>query len=75
MALGGDIDRAFDYLRDAVERGWTTPGPPEKLVPEFSILADDPRFEEISAMVLETINRDRAIVGLPPVNENYQPVL
>lgn len=75
VALGGDIDRAFDYLRDAVERGWTTPGPPEKLVPEFSILADDPRFEEISAMVLETINRDRAIVGLPPVNENYQPVL
>lgn len=75
LALRGDIDSAFEYLRDAVERGWTTPGAPAELVPEFSILADDPRFGEISAMMLETINRDRAIVGLPPVDENYRPVL
>lgn len=75
LAVRGDTDAAIAYLQDAVERGWTTFGVPEKVVPELSLIADDPRFDEISTMMLATVNRDRAIVGLPPVNENFEPVL
>ena len=75
LAVRGDIDAAFDYLESAVKNGWTPAGVPVEVVPEFEVLAGDPRFDAISAAMLETVNRDRAIVGLPPVNENYEIAL
>jgi len=37
-------------------------------------LASDPRFAEIELAMLANVNRDREVVGLPPVNINYQVV-
>ena len=45
---------------------------PEEVIPQYAVLADDPRMDDIKAQMLEVFNRDRAIVGLPPVNENYE---
>ena len=75
LTVRGEIDRAFEYLELAVSEGWTPAGVPEEVFPEFSILADDPRFEVVSAAMLATVNRDRAVVGLPALDVNYQPVL
>ena len=69
----GDIDAAFEHLQKAVEGGWVARGSsPEEVVPQYAVLADDSRMDDIKAQMLEVFNRDRAIVGLPPVNENYE---
>lgn len=72
QALLGDVDAAIDYLQQAVRRGWTTAGVPDEVVPAFAVLSDDPRFDELRIAMLDNINRDRGIVGLPPVNANYE---
>jgi TolB-like protein/tetratricopeptide (TPR) repeat protein len=72
-AMLGDIDAAFEHLQKAVDNGWVTRGSaPEEVIPQYAVLADDPRMDDIKAQMLEVFNRDRAIVGLPPVNENYE---
>ncbi|MDH3265750.1 MAG: hypothetical protein OEM25_02185 [Gammaproteobacteria bacterium] len=71
-ALLGDIDGAIDHLRQAVSRGWATAGVPIEVVPAFAVLADDPRFLELKAAMLDNMNRDREFVGLPPVNADYE---
>ena len=75
LSVRGEIDRAFEYLEAAVAEGWTPAGIPEEIFPELEVLVDDPRFEAVSAAILATVNRDRAVVGLPRLDENYQPVL
>lgn len=75
LAVLGEIDLAFEYLEKAAKSGWTTAGIPEVVSPELAVLAEDPRFAEISAIMLQTINRDRAIVGLPPMNAKYEVAL
>jgi len=71
-ALLGDADSAIAHLERAVSRGWSTSGVPEEVVPVFAVLADDPRFQELEVAMLNNINRDREIVGLPPVNASYE---
>jgi len=71
-ALLGDVDSAISQLQQAVSRGWTTAGVPTDVVPAFAMLADDPRFKELEVAMLSNINRDRAIVGLPPMNAKYE---
>ena len=71
-ALLGDKEAAFAQLQLAVDDGWEAYGPLEEAVPAFSILADDPCFAEIEAEMLQAFNANRAIVGLPPFNADYQ---
>jgi TolB-like protein len=71
-ALLGDVDTAIEYLERAANRGWTVAGVPDEIVPAFAVLADDPRYQELEMVMLNNMNRDREIVGLPPLNANYQ---
>ena len=71
-ALRGDTDEAIEHLQQAASRGWTTSGVPADLVPAFAVLADDPRFQEIEVAVLNSMNRNREIVGLLPLNADYE---
>ena len=76
-ALLGDVDTAIEYLQQAASRGWTTAGVPADVFPALAALADDPRYQELEVVMLNSMNRDREIVGLPPLNANYEvePVL
>lgn len=71
-ALLGDKDAAFDQLEKAAAGGFTTSGPPAEVWPALAVLQDDPRFGGFESSILANVNRDRALVGLPPVNENYE---
>jgi len=71
-ALLGDFELAFEHLRTAAEGGHVFFGDPTEAVPAFAVLADDPRFAEIKAMLLATVNRDRKLLGLAPFDENYE---
>jgi TolB-like protein/Tfp pilus assembly protein PilF len=71
-ALRGDADMAIEHLEQAANRGWTTSGVPADVVPAFAVLADDPRYQEIELLILSNMNRDREIVGLPPLNASYE---
>jgi len=71
-AMEGDLDAAFTHLQTAVDNGFVTIGDPAIIVPELQALADDPRFAAIEAAMLNTTNRNRAMVGLPPFDSDYQ---
>lgn len=71
-AMVDDVDAAFVHLRSAVDNGWATVGDPVVVMPELQSIADDSRFAAIEATMLETVNRDRAMVGLPPFDSDYQ---
>jgi TolB-like protein len=73
-AMLGDKDAAFEYLLEAVEKGWIAGGDLAEQVPQFAAIADDPRIDDIEVIMLATINRDRGVVGLPPFDANYQVV-
>ena len=72
FALLGDADAAIEYLEDAASRGWSSQGVLSEVAPALAVLADDPRYQEVEVVLLENINRDREIVGLPPLNANYK---
>ncbi len=71
-AMLGDKDAAFDEMRIAVDGGWVNFGESLIEIPELENLYGDPRLAEMEAMMLETMNRDRAIVGLPSLNANFE---
>ena len=71
-ALRGDTDAAIEHLQQAASRGWTTSGVPAVVTPALAVLTDDPRYQEIEVTMLANMNRDREIVGLPPLNANYE---
>jgi len=71
-ALRGDADVAIEYLQQAASRGWTTAGVPADVIPALAVLADDPRYQEIEILMLNNMNRDRQIVGMPPLNADYE---
>jgi hypothetical protein len=72
FAVLGDHDAAFIHLGNAVDRGWASGGVPEVVTPAFEALVGDPRFIEIEAAMLANTNRDREIVGLPPMDLDYK---
>ena len=72
LALLGDKEAALTQLQLAVDNGWLVFGSLAEAVPALAVLADDPRFAETETRMLETFNADRAIVGLPPFNADYQ---
>lgn len=74
-AMLGDKDEAFKYLQAAVDSGWSTWGRLTEVAPALAVLEDDPRFEGIESQMLATLNRDRAAVGLPPIDADYQVLL
>jgi len=71
-ALLGDADAAIEHLQQAASRGWTSAGVLVDVAPAFAVLADDPRFQEVEITLLSNMNRERQIVGLPPLNANYE---
>jgi len=73
-AMLGDTDLAFEHLFVAAEGGASSGGELAEVVPQLATLVGDPRLLEIEAMMLETMNRDRAVVGLPPFNAKYEVV-
>jgi len=74
-AMQGDLDAAFEQLQAAVEKGFSRPGVPTDLAPHFELLADDPRYAGIEESMRENLNRNRAVVGLAPLDANYQAVI
>lgn len=73
-AMLGETDLAFEHLFVAANGGWTSRGDIVEVVPQLAVLADDPRLGEIEELMLATMNRDRAVVGLPPFDANYEVV-
>jgi hypothetical protein len=74
LALSDDREAAFEQLQLAVDGGWLQFGPLDEAVPALAVLADDPRFAEIEAEILENINVNRAVVGLQPLNADFSVV-
>ena len=72
FAMLGDKDAAFEHLIQAAENGWVAGGDLAEQVPQFQVLVGDPRIDDVEATMLATMNRDRAIVGLPPFDADYQ---
>ena len=72
FALLGDADTAIEYLQDAASRGWSSQGVLSDVAPALAVLADDPRYQEVEVVLLNNMNREREIVGLPPLNANYE---
>ena len=71
-ALVEEFDSAIAYLQDAASRGWTSQGVLGEVQPALAVLADDPRYKEIEVALLDNMNRNREIVGLPPLNADYE---
>jgi TolB-like protein len=71
-ALIEDSDAAIAYLQDAAGRGWTSQGVLGEVQPALAALADDPRYQEIEVALLDNMNRNREILGLPPLNADYE---
>ena len=72
QALLGDADAAIAYLEDAASRGWSSQGVLAEAQPALAVLTDDPRYAEIEVDLLDNMNRNREIVGLPPLNADYE---
>jgi len=71
-ALRGDVDTAIEHLQQAANSGWTSAGVPSEVTPAFAVLVDDPRYQEIESTMLNNMNRDREIAGLPLLNADYE---
>jgi TolB-like protein/Tfp pilus assembly protein PilF len=71
-AMLGDTDEAFRYLQQAVDNGWNPAGKLSEVQPALVVLEGDPRLDAIETQMLATLNRDRAVVGLPPFNADYE---
>jgi len=71
-ALLGDADAAIEHLQQAASRGWTSAGVLADVTPALAVLVDDPRYQELEITLLDNMNRNREIVGLPPLNSNYE---
>ncbi len=74
-AMQGDLDAAFEQLQAAVEKGFSRPGVPTDFEPHFHLLTDDSRYADIEETMRANLNRNRAVVGLAPVDANYQVVV
>lgn len=71
-AIIGDNDAAIEHLREAVDDGWSYVGVATEVVPELATLAGDSRMPALEEAMLANLNRERAVVGLPPFDANYQ---
>ena len=75
FAMLGDNDAAFEHLIEAVEGGWVVGGDIVDQIPQLAAIAGDPRMDDVEAIMLATMNRDRDVVGLPPFDVNYKVVI
>ena len=71
-ALSGDTETAFAHLEAAVDGGWVAVGEPADIEPALRALVDDPRYAELETRMLVSVNADRELLGLAPLDENYQ---
>ncbi len=70
-ALNGDVDLALDSLERSADQGVNTNGVLVEKEPAFTVLANEPRFAGLEARMRDNLNRNRAVVGLPPVDASY----
>jgi TolB-like protein len=71
-ALLGDVETTFAHLEAAVDGGWVAVGEPADIQPALRALVDEPRYAELKARMLVSINADRHLLDLPPLDENYE---
>ncbi len=71
-ALEGDIEAALDALEQSVGQGASSNGVPSKKEPAFAAIAGEPRYAALEERMRENLNRNREVVGLPPVDANYE---
>ena len=69
-ALNGDVDAALEDLRVAVDGGLSNYGPVVDSWPHLASLEGDPRLAELEEAMLANLNRERAVVGLEPLNSD-----
>ncbi|MEM7430522.1 MAG: hypothetical protein AAF351_01155 [Pseudomonadota bacterium] len=72
--MNGDLDAAFEYLDRSLELGMSMYDEPSRISPQARLFMDDPRFAAVEEAMREIYNVDRAAVGLPPVDENYDVI-
>jgi len=73
-ALEGNADLAIEHLARAADQGLPSNGPMAEISPALAVLEGDPRFADIEDRMRATTNRDRAVVGLPPLDADFQVV-
>ncbi len=73
-ALLDETDAAIAKLEEAADRGLFFSGPIVLQDQSFESIADDPRLLEIQEQMRGMLNEQRAILDLPPVDENFQPI-
>jgi TolB-like protein/Tfp pilus assembly protein PilF len=69
--LDGNREEALDALEHAVEQGAWINDAPSKKEPALVALANEPRFAAVEERMRANLNRNREVVGLPPVDANY----
>jgi TolB-like protein len=73
-ALQDDADTALQLLDEAVARGFYFEVPVALAEPAFEFIADDPRLPEIQEKMRGMLNEQRAILDLPPLDENFEVI-
>jgi TolB-like protein/Tfp pilus assembly protein PilF len=74
FALKDDADAAVQLLEYAAARGFHYDRPLVLAAPAFEFIADDPRLPEIQEKMRGMLNEQRAILDLPPLDENFEAV-
>jgi tetratricopeptide (TPR) repeat protein len=68
LALANDRQGAIDTFSAAIDAGWMIANRPEKIFVEMEFLAGDPAFEAIVSRMQQSINSERAALGLEPLS-------
>jgi hypothetical protein len=66
-ALAGDQDKALDYIEQAVAEGGIATSRIAWEFPAFAPLEGDPRYQAVQQKMIDNLNRQRAELGLEPV--------
>ena len=66
-AMKGDHDLALEQLGKAVDLGFVTSARISQGAPWFASLEGDPEYEAIQARMIDNVNRERALLGLGPI--------
>jgi hypothetical protein len=68
LALTNDHNSAIETLSAAVDAGWLMALRPDEVWPEMSVLAGEPEYEAVLSRIAESVNTERAELGLEPLS-------